>query len=417
MKVQDWASVRMEREHLIFTGLPAFTLLFIFTPWRPVQFLALFFIILILFSRLYSEYLIRHLCIRRRDIELRGFRNDWIDVELIAENHGRLTAFTLILGDTPGMLAVFRGNKSICTLRGRSRTVIRWQGYGTSRGLYCLGPAQLRGSDPIGLFPFTLSASDTSRLFVYPSPGFINIKAPRGIPLGVLVSANPFNEDLTRRRSLREYSGGDELRRINWKASSRISTGEGLMVNEYEATLSYPLVLFLNADPSEYPPKNRELYLERAIEAAAALCLMASRERQALGLMVHCSPQDRGEIIYPAAFTHISILERLAVLERPKDSGDENGLNQYNTEHAGNTANTGSTARAGSTERILEEGKLLPFGTRLVYIGPSLDNEDHKLLEGMKSAYLSLEYLVIDERTLPPLARRYQMKERGYEIL
>jgi uncharacterized protein (DUF58 family) len=392
----------IQREALLFAGLPIFTVFFIFTPWRPAQFLCLFFIFLILSSRIYSEYLIRHLSLIRADSEIRGFRYEWIDVELAVENTGHLPAFMLAVGDTPGMLAVFRDHKSLSSLPGKRRRMLRWQGYGADRGLFILGPGQIRGSDPLGLFPFTLTTGETTRLFVYPAPGFIHLTPPAGIPLGVLVSTNPFHEDLTRRRSLREYTGGDELRRINWKASARMGTTDssGLIVNEYEASLSYPLMVFLNADPSEYPAKNREPHFERVIEAAASLCIMASRERQALGLMLYTGRTETGEVISPSAFALIPILERLAILKR-RDIQKEEELWE----------------NRGSISRLLEAGKTLPFGTRVVYTGPSLDNDEWRILEGMRGSHLSLEYLMIDAQSLARLPRCYQIKEWGYEIL
>jgi len=205
---QSWAVIFIQREKLLFVGLPIFTVFFIFTPWRPGQFICLFFIFLILSSRIYSEYLIHHLNLIRGDSEIRGFRYEWIDVEIGVENTGSLPAFMLALGDSPGMLAVFRDHKDLFSLPGKRRRMLRWQGYGADRGLFILGPGQIRGSDPLGLFPFTLIAKETTRLFVYPAPGFIHLKPPAGVPLGVLISGNPFHEDLTRRRSLREYTGG-----------------------------------------------------------------------------------------------------------------------------------------------------------------------------------------------------------------
>ena len=401
-----WTQVQIQREKILFAFLPFLILIDLFTPWRPVQFLASFFIFLFLSSRLYTEYLIRHLALRRGDRELRGFRHEWIEAELILENHGKLPAFMLAAADNPGRLPVFRDNKCLCSLYGGRSSMIRWQGFGTNRGLFILGPGFLRGSDPLGLFPFTLTAEETTKLYVYPAPGYVNVRTPGGIPLGVLASRNPFNEDLTRRRSVREYSGGDELRRINWKASARMTEGaladrsgnSGLMVNEYEASLSYPLVVFLNADPLEYAAKNREIYFERAIEAAAALCVMASRERQVLGFILHVSGKIKGESISPSAFTLIPILERLAVLER-RSTGEE------------------PEAGRSSVDRLLKEEKTLPFGTRLVYVGPALDTEDYRLLDSMKSSHFSIEYLLIDEKSLPRIKQHYQIKERGYEIL
>jgi hypothetical protein len=173
-----------------------------------------------------------------------------------------------------------------------------------------------------------------------------------------------------------------------------------LMVNEYEASLSYPLVVFLNADPAEYPSKNREFHLERVIEAAAGLCTMASRERQPLGFILHTAPSEAGETIAPAAVTHIPILERLAVLERRKIGGDE-----------------GIGESRGSVAALLQTVKSLPFGTRLVYAGPSLEEENIRLLEGMKKSQITLEYLMIDESPLSYAKHRHQIKEGGYEIL
>jgi uncharacterized protein (DUF58 family) len=402
VRLQTWASVRIQGESLFFAGIPVFVLIFIFASWQPVQFLCIFFVFFILASRLYSEYLIRHLRIRRWDSEIRGFRHEWIDVELVVENHGKIPAFMLAVSDSPGMLPVFKENKSLGTLGGRRSRVLKWQGFGTFRGLFMLGPAQIRCADPLGLFPFTVIAKDKCKLFVYPAPGFVNIKASGGIPLGVLISTNPFNEDLTRRRSLREYSGGDELRRINWKASARMSQDDSLnlMVNEYEASLSYPLMVFMNADPSEYPARNRELYLERIIESAASLCVMASRERQALGFMLHTAGFLPEEVIEPAAFTLIPILERLTVLERRKINQDEE-----------------QPQTRGSITALLEKTKTLPFGTRLIYVGPALNNDEVRLIEGMRKSYISMEYLMIDETTLPFAKHWYQIKERGYEIL
>jgi hypothetical protein len=325
--------------------------------------------------------------------------------------------------DSPGMLAVFRNNKRLCTLKGRSRLVIVWQVYCSDRGIFSLGPGNLRCGDPLGLFPFYAFSGERTRLVVYPAPGIIGIKTPNGIPLGALVSPNPLYEDLTRWRSLREYQRGDELRRINWKASARNSTGQAdsaasvLLVNEYEAAVSCPLMVFLNLDPAEYALRQRELYFERAIEAAAALCLMASRDRQELGIILYTPYEGEGfSFIKSGAFTLIPILERLAALERPRIAGPSVPAGNSGDSPSGGTGSLGGSARL-----LLDRGKQLPFGTRLVYCGPDLSREDYIVLNSLKRYRVSLEYLVIDERrlsrTVPGNSPRYQMKEGGYDII
>ena len=400
----SWVNVNIKREKLLFAFLLINILVYVFTPWRPLQLFSFFFIFIILFSRLYTEYLIRSIVFYRRDSQLRGFRHEWIDVELVVENRGMLPAFMLALSDNPGSLPVFKDNKYLLTLYGKRSIVLNWQGLGTNRGYFILGPGIVHGADPLGLFPFMLNAGDTTELFVYPSPAFIDIKTPQGNPLGILKSNNPFNEDLTRRRSVREYICGDEMRRINWRSSARMSGFNGtydktssLMINEYEAALSYPLMIFLNADPAEYSLKHREMHLERAIEAAAALCVMASKDRQALGLILYSS-QDIVETITPSAHALIPVLERLALFEQCNIQNEQN-------------------LRASCTDFILNKAKTLPFGTRLVYTGPALDEEDIRLLDKLKNSHISMEYLFIDEKILPYKKQQYQIKDIGYEIL
>jgi uncharacterized protein (DUF58 family) len=392
----------------------ALSLIFLFCTIYLVQFACLFLLLLFLGSKVYSEYLIRNIRFRRREAEMRAFRHEWVRVELLVENTGRLPALMLALTDSPGRLPVFRDNKLLRTLPGRSRTVMLWQAYCSDRGIYTLGPAAIRGSDPLGLFPFRLAAGSGMTLYVYPSPGAVFLRNPGGIPLGTLISPNPLYEDVTRCRSLRDYQAGDEPRRINWKATARSGS---LTVNEYESTVSYPLMIFLNADPYAYGLRKRELYFERAIEAAAALCLMVSRERQEMGIIIYTGPGKELPVISPSAFTLIPILERLAGLER---SSREDGPEQK-TGEGGPPASTGPGALGGGAAVMLDRGKYMPYGTRLVYAGPELTNEEYVALSGLKRYHLSLEYLVIDERTLPALApgnsRRYQMKEGGYEII
>jgi uncharacterized protein (DUF58 family) len=396
-----------------FLALITLPLIFIFliTPIYVVQFIVLFLLLLLYGSKAYSEYLIGSIVVLRRDREQREFRYQWVTAELVAENRGRLPAFMIAVSDRPGMLPVFRGNRALLTLKARSRVVLQWQGYCSERGIFTLGPAMIRGADPLGLFPFATSPSDQTKLWVYPTPALTAIKPPGGLPLGALITPNPLYEDITRGRSLREYRDGDEPRRINWKASARVGN---LMVNEYESTLSYPLMVFLNLDPYEYPLKKRENFMERAIETAAALCLMASKDRQEVGMILY-SPygEEPVSVTSPSSFALIPIMERLAALERSYGTGDE--------PDAPPPEAVGLASLRRSARIMLERGKSLPYGTRLVYAGPDLGDEDYRALNSLKAYHLTLEYLILDERSLtsvvPGNSRRYQIKEQGYEIL
>jgi len=408
-----WAAVEIRREKLLYWGIAVLVPLLIFTTAAIVQFLCLFFLFILIGSRLYSIYLVKNIRVTRLDKELRVFRHEWVRVELKVENHGLLPAFMLAAGDSTGILQVFSISRILCTLGRRTWTSLRWEGLCADRGIFSIGPAVVRGADPLGLFPFHLTAAETSKLFVYPVLRSIRIKMSGGIPMGNMLSANPLYEDITRYRSLRPYNPGDEPRRINWKVSAHVSgdiqaKSGGLLVNEYETTASYPLMIFLNLDGNEYPPKKRIMYMERTIEAAAALCLNASRGRQVTGIIIYTSSHEEGvSVIPPSSFASVPILERLAAITWKSSPNIEDGGGQ-------------TTVRA-SARVMLEQGKRFPYGTRYVYTGPDPGNEAYIALNSLKKHHLYIEYIIIDERavssTAPGNSPRYQMKENGYEII
>jgi uncharacterized protein (DUF58 family) len=404
---QSWGTVHIHGNNFLTAKITFLILFYLFVPSAVFQFLCLFLLFILAGSRLYSEYLIRNIRIYRQDSELRVFRHEWVKAELIVENHGFLPAFMLTASDSPGPLPYFKNQKILCTLSRRSWALLAWEGHCDKRGEFTLGPAVIQGADPLGLFPFKLTARETTRLFVYPVNRTISLKVAGGIPLGNVASSNPLFEDITYRRSLRPYQKGDELRRINWKASA--SVAGGFMVNEYEPRASYPLMIFLNANREEYPYRKQVEFIERAIEAAAALCLRASLERQELGIIIYSSGVEGGiSVIAPAAFTLVPILERLAVLDWTKKANEEEPLRE-------------KTHIRKSARAMLDQGKRLSYGTRYLYAGPDLGDEAYISLDSLKRHHLSLEYLVLDERSMPSLvpgnSRRHQMKEMGHKIV
>lgn len=388
---------------LLVLGIVILVPIYLFTPFAPIQSVCIFLLLLLLCSRFYSGYLVKNIRVNHYDAELRVFRHEWVKVKLWAENKGLLPAFMLVIGDTPGIISVFKNRRSLCSLPPRSQKIIVWQGYCTERGIFTLGPVVIRGADPLGLFPFQINIHDTSRLIVYPAFRSIKLKATGGIPLGNMNSANLLFEDITRCRSLRPYYPGDDKWRINWKVSAHTSHTNDFMINEYEATASHPLMIFLNLNQHEYPSKNTKFYIERTIEAAAALCLRASREHQALGIVFFSSFKEGGlSVITPSALTLIPILERLAAWRMAK------------SEDKPDTAQSGAKA-------MLDQGKHLPYGTRYLYTGPDLGDEAYIHLNSLKKHHLTLEYLIINDETVLPMvpgnSPRYQLQERGYEII
>jgi uncharacterized protein (DUF58 family) len=97
------------------------------------------------------------------------------------------------------------------------------------RGEWPLGPAIVRQRDTLGLVGRTIESPRTMPVLVYPA---VRPIADRTVFSGLVEKAGSRDRDAFDR--LREYSSGDSLRDINWKASARRAADE-FVVTEFAA--------------------------------------------------------------------------------------------------------------------------------------------------------------------------------------
>ena len=117
----------------------------------------------------------------------------------------------------------------IPSVEGRKEQVYREPALFTRRGLYELGPAEIRTVDPFGLLRFVRRFETGEQIVVYPKV-FDLLGFPlwgRGIQAGVQGALARREEEFA---DLREYHWGDDWRHIHWKSVAR--TGE-LIVKEF----------------------------------------------------------------------------------------------------------------------------------------------------------------------------------------
>jgi uncharacterized protein (DUF58 family) len=133
------------------------------------------------------------------------------------------------------------------------------------RGLVQTGPLRTERRDVLGL---------ASKVTVLPG-GAELLVVPRHVPLPFPThgSAGPLGEHLRRKawgltgsefHSLREYVPGDDLRRVNWKASARSTS---LLVRETEQEGVRRCTVVLDTSSGEYTPDA----FEHAVSAAASV--------------------------------------------------------------------------------------------------------------------------------------------------
>ena len=141
-----------------------------------------------------------------------------------------------------------------------------------------------------------------------------DIPTPR--PLGDARSRRRLWEDPTRPAGLREYSSGDSLRRVDWKATAR--HGE-LLVRTYDHRVAQSVVIAVDVDTSEKPWEGYSpLLLERVVTAAASVAMRVTDLGHRVGLISNAIPlaETARMVIPPGADPArlATILESLAMV-------------------------------------------------------------------------------------------------------
>jgi uncharacterized protein (DUF58 family) len=213
------------------------------------------------------------------------------------------------------------------------------------RGLYPIGPAVLRLSDPLGLFLFERRFEESSPLLVL----------PRSLPIdhlpleGPLTAPGGSSENMARPGAsssfygTREYRAGDNIRHIHWRSSARWGR---LVLKEFEALCPRELTILLDLDRHSARGVLGQQHLELAIRMIASIAEVAAAQ----GLPFQVMAQGSRDVHLPpgsGAGQLSLVLETLATL-------GGNGLTPY-------------------SEAILSRLPLIPEGSVVVLLLHHLD--------------------------------------------
>jgi uncharacterized protein (DUF58 family) len=153
------------------------------------------------------------------------------------------------------------------------------------RGLYELGPAEIRTTDPFGLLRFIRRFVAREEAIVY--PGVFELV---GFPLRGRGGTSGARDPLGRRgdefSGLRQYRRGDDRRHIHWKSVARMRE---LVVKEFaqEAPRRHAVVLDLYRPGIGVP----EAEIEDAVSVAGSVLLHLAREGLPFRLL--CTDKER----------------------------------------------------------------------------------------------------------------------------
>ena len=161
----------------------------------------------------------------------------------------------------------------------------------TRRGYFQIGPTRLRSGDLFGFF-------ESERVF--PREDAITVY-PKTYPLPELglESARPFGEQRGGKRiyedplrviGVRDYSQGDPLKRVDWKATARMGR---LQSRLYEPSRTQSVVVALQITTMEQTWEGFDpVLLERGISVAASIARGLFEEGAAVGLIANGSYPD-----------------------------------------------------------------------------------------------------------------------------
>lgn len=270
---------------LLFTVFIASIIFFLICPFKLLQFLCLGIIGVILLSFFYAIVLKSNIQIERNTSALKLACKEKSEITFTIKNYSPLTAHVCYFFDAVPYFYVFNeGNKGVTALRPHEIKRITYKVTSQERGLFHAGPVRIRTSDPLGLFLIDMEVSCPLEITVRPARIKLITEVVPGFPQGNLKINNPCYEDITMRRSIRDYMNGDELKRINWRASARFAS---LYTNQYENSFDAPLFVFLNLAEEDYDLHNRRYYSEKAIEIAASIIEKARVLRQRCGFAAY----------------------------------------------------------------------------------------------------------------------------------
>ncbi|AFG36394.1 DUF58 domain-containing protein [Spirochaeta africana] len=294
-----------------------FLLVYLFTPVAVIQWFAATGLCMLLLGYLYVRSILASLRIHRRQMSIKTYRNQRTPVTLVVENHSRLPIPLLAVIDVAGSLHSDGMNRHVLSLRPRERRSFTYHVKNNNRGRYLLGPIELRLADPLGFFSRKVVVPLSGEVIVYPELNRLDTLIKDGVPSGTMRVKNPLYEDVTRFRSLREYINGDEMRRINWKASARVGK---LHVSQYTPTISFTGLICLNLNSEDYAQRGRYHAGERAVQVAAALVRHNLDRSQPVGMITNGHLPDarvlKGFIPPGTADEHgVKLLEFLSCVE------------------------------------------------------------------------------------------------------
>lgn len=266
---------------------------------------------LVILSYMWTRNAARSLDLRRR---LRGHQitvGDEVQEDFELINTGRLPILLVEVDDHSELPGYQASVAESLGPRQRKRWISR--GVASRRGLYGLGPTDLRIGDPFGIFASERRIDIRNTIVVYPPISIMaDVEIPAGSMVGTSRSSIRTHQVTSDAGGIREFQPGDPLKRIHWLSSARRSQ---LLVKEFDLEPTANLWIALDLDRSVQAGHGDESTEEYGVKIVSSLAHQFVRDNKAVGF-VALSRQGRYLIEPQKGLKQLwRILETLAVVQ------------------------------------------------------------------------------------------------------
>ncbi len=225
----------------------------------------------------------------RREVPDRLSNGDENPIMIYLENRYAFRADLEVIDEIPFQFqrrdVLFRAR-----LNPRETQAIRYELRPTRRGEYNFGAVNVFALSPLGLLKRRYQFEQGKMVAVYPS--FLQMRQYE-----LLAATNRLNEVGIKRirrlghsmefEQVRPYTTGDDVRTINWKATSRRSNSQGasLMINAYQDERSQPVYCLIDKGRVMQSPFDGLTLLDYAINASLVLSNIALMKQDRAGIL------------------------------------------------------------------------------------------------------------------------------------
>jgi len=228
------------------------------------------------------------LTISRRIQPKRSIGDEDVDVTLTVTNISRHAIDGLQLEEAvPHNLKVNAGtNRPTLSMRPGETAEFRYRIAKPQRGSYELGPASVRFADNLGLREEAIQFRDIDEFIVLPKiedVGVVDLKARRLGPWPGLIPSRRIGIG-TEFFEIAPYMPGDDLRRVNWKASAR---SRQLVTNDYEGEHVTDVLVVLDCSEGVMSGLFDFDVLEFQVGLAASLCSQLIMQGNRVGISIY----------------------------------------------------------------------------------------------------------------------------------